>query len=234
MKLLAVDFDNTLYSIDNYDQNIEYINKFVDDGHIFAIVTGRHIESLLRDIRDKDLNYSYLICNDGGIIFDKDLNIIYQKNIPNTIAYDIANIYESSSCLDDWYIDTGITITKDRNSNANGLIGRFHNKNEAVALLEFLKDEYHEIGGYISERWINITEKSVNKGSAIKTLISKINIDEENVYTIGDNINDLSMSNYKFNNYCMTDSIIDLRNVTLQSYDTVHELVADILKDGLK
>jgi HAD superfamily hydrolase (TIGR01484 family) len=234
MKLLATDFDKTLFNSNDYKKNIKYINKFVDEGNIFVIVTGRYIESLLSMIKDTNIKYSYLICNDGGIIFDKNLNVIYQNDIPKNIVSDIAAIYEQSSCLKDWYIDEGITITKDKNSTANGLIGQFNDKNEAYKLLSFIINKYKEVDGYISERWINIANRGVNKGSGIMALIKMININENDVYTIGDNVNDIPMSDYSFNNYCMSDSIIELKSKTIRSYNSVYELVIDILKDELK
>lgn len=234
VKLLASDFDKTLFCPTNYKKNIKYINKFVDHGNIFVIVTGRYIEALLKDIKDTGLKYSFIICNDGGIIFDKDLNIIYQKDVPKNIVNDITTLYENSNCLDDWYIDTGTSITKDKNSTANGLIGKFNNKDEAYKLLALIKENFSGIGGYISETWINITEKSVNKGTGVKILADHLNIHEKDIYTIGDNINDIPMSDYGFNSFCMTDSVLELKSKTIRAYNSVYELVIDILKNGLK
>lgn len=234
MKLLATDFDNTLFNGDDYKKNIKYVNKFVDLGNIFVIVTGRHINTLMKDIKDVNLKYSYLICNDGGIILDRDLNILYQKDIPKNIVSDIASLYEQSTCLADWYIDAGITMTKDKNSTANGIIGRINERDNASKLLKLIKDKYPEVDGYISEKWINLTEKTVNKGSGIEQLLDIIDIVESDVYTIGDNVNDLSMSNHNFNSFCMANSIMELKSKTKRAYSSVYELVMDILKDGLK
>jgi HAD superfamily hydrolase (TIGR01484 family) len=232
MKLLATDFDVTLFDKNNFNKNIEYVNKFVDEGNVFAIVTGRYLDNLLDDIKKYDLHYSYLICNDGGIIFDKDLNVLYRKDIPQAISIKIADIYKDSSCLFYWYNDTGIGVTKDKNKISNGLIGKFNDRIKAQRLLDDIKSQYNEIGGYLSNTWINITEKSVNKGYGIKILADVLNINGKNVYTIGDNINDISMSNYNFNCYCMKNSIPELKNVTIKSYNAVYELIKDILKEN--
>lgn len=234
MKLLATDFDNTLFTIDDYGKNIKYVNKFVDVGNIFVIVTGRYKDSLLKDIKNTGLKYNYLICNDGGVIFDNNLNIVHQHNIDHSTSYDIAAIYEASPFLSDWYIDTGITINKDKNSIANGLIGRFNNREEAEKLLVLIKKKHPDVDGYVSERWINITEKTVNKGSGIKYVSSMLNIPDNMVYTIGDNINDVPMSNYSFNSFSMVNSVEELSLKTKKNYSAVYQLIEDILKDGLK
>lgn len=233
MKLLAADFDNTIFNGDDYKKNIRFINNFIDDGNLFVIITGRHIEMLLKDIESTGLKYNYLICNDGGIIFDRDLNILYQNDIPKHVVVGIASLYEQSNCLDDWYIDTGVEVNKDKNSTANGLIGRFNNRDGASKLLDLIKSNYKEIDGYISDRWINITKKAVNKGAGLKELLDILKIDDKDVSTIGDNINDLSMSDYNYNNFRMTNSVIELKGKTIRAYNSVYELIMDILKDGL-
>jgi HAD superfamily hydrolase (TIGR01484 family) len=231
VKLLATDFDDTFFDEKSFNKNIDYANRFVAEGNIFVIVTGRYLNSLLSDIKSHNLNYNYLICNDGGIIFDKDLNVIYRKDIPQDVARKIATIYEESSCLYYWYNDTGLGITQDKSKISNGLIGKFNNKMEAQRLLDTIKNKYSEVDGYLSNTWINIAEKSVNKGYSIKLLSEALNIKEEDVYTIGDNINDLSMTNYHFNCYCMPHSITELKNVSIKTYNAVYELIKDILKE---
>ncbi len=229
-KLLVSDFDNTFYNNNvDYLKNIEYVNKFVDKGNYFVIATGRHIGILLPAIKPFNIKYNYLICNDGGIIFDKNLKIIYQKDIPNEIIAPIAKIIDKNIGIGVWYIDTGTYITTNTNSNANGIIGKILNFNNAEELLNYITSNYKEVHGYLSTGWINITEKTVTKQSVIELLSTSLKIDNQSIYTIGDNINDVSMSVY--NSYCMTNSVPELKAVCQKEYDAVYLLIQDIL-DG--
>ncbi len=230
-KLLVSDFDNTLLNNDDFLKNIKIINEFVKQGNIFVIATGRHINSLLNLIKTYDIKYSYLINNDGGIIFDHNLNIIYQKNIPKKTAQKIIEIFQNSNCLIDWYVDTGLGITKDVNNNVNGLIGRFNNLKEADVLFKNIVTLHNDIHGYLTLKHINITEKTVTKGNAIKILNKKLNLKEDNIYTIGDTINDISMS--IFNSYCMTNSLPDLKKICKGEYQSVYNFVKDILNNKI-
>ena len=45
MKLLVTDFDGTLYT-DDYNKNIEALNKFKQKGNKIVIATGRYLSSL--------------------------------------------------------------------------------------------------------------------------------------------------------------------------------------------
>ena len=49
MKILASDFDNTIYFLDDEEKNIrnsEAIKKFISQGNIFCIITGRNYSDL--------------------------------------------------------------------------------------------------------------------------------------------------------------------------------------------
>jgi len=228
-KLLVSDFDNTLLNNDDFLKNIKIINEFVNQGNIFIIATGRHINSLLDLIKTYHIKYSYLINNDGGIIFDHDLNIIYRKDISNKTARKIIKIFQKSTCLTDWYIDTGLGITKNINNDVNGLIGQFIDQKEAETLFKNIISLHKDIHGYLTLRHINITEKTVTKGNAIKVLKKKLKIKEKDIYTIGDTINDISMS--IFNSYCMVNSHPDLKIICQGEYKSVYDFVNDILNN---
>ena len=77
MKLIVSDFDLTFFD-ENYDENIELINSFVDKGNMFIIATGRSYELLKKEIENKNIKFKYLICSDGAVILDENLNIIRQ------------------------------------------------------------------------------------------------------------------------------------------------------------
>jgi HAD superfamily hydrolase (TIGR01484 family) len=226
-KLLACDFDYTLYTKEDYYKNIEAVNKFVELGNIFVIVTGRFVGFLLDDIKDRNINYNYLICNDGSVILNKDLNIIYEKYIPKEIVKPIIDMFENSPHIQYWYIDEGFILSRNINKEAAGLIGRI-NDNNAKELLDEILNKYDDVNGYVSNNWVNITEKSVNKGNSIEILRNKLNIDKKDVYTIGNDTNDIPMSNY--NSYCMKGSKEELRKICIKEYNSVYELIEDITK----
>jgi len=231
IKLLATDFDNTLFKGNDYQENIIKINKFVDRGNLLIIATGRHINHLLADIKTKNLKYNYLVCNDGGIIFDQQLKIIYQKNIPQSLVKPIIDLYKNDPSISDWFIDAGTFTTNNINNPANGLIGKITDFKKAKLLLNIIETNYKEVHGYISERFINITEKNVTKGEAINVIKKLHQINNNQIYTIGDNINDISMSIY--NSYCIKNSNPKLKTVCKGEYNSVYQLIDDLLIDKL-
>ena len=73
MKILASDFDSTIYFPDDLEQNqknVEAINRFIKSGNIFCVITGRNYSSLKPFLVDNKIFYSYLICEDGAKLFN--------------------------------------------------------------------------------------------------------------------------------------------------------------------
>lgn len=191
MKILVSDFDKTLFDKD-YLININKVNEFVNSGNMFVIATGRNITSLKKEITGKNINYSYLICNDGGIIYDRDLNIIYRKDIDQNTAIKIFDLLENSKYICNAYMDDGKIYTKDNNCVINRIIAKPLNNEKVKDLLDDINMKYPDAFGYASRHWMNIGNSDVNKGSSIKVLERELN--EHDIYTIGDNVNDISMN----------------------------------------
>lgn len=226
-KLLVSDFDKTLFTED-YEENIKAVNQFVDKGNQFIIATGRNINQIKLGIGNYKIKYSHLICNDGGIIFDSEFNVLYRKDIISTLVGPIAEMFAESPFIDEYFIDTAYELTKDDTAEANAIIGYFNDRDGAKSLLDEITTRYPLVHGYLSGYWLNITDKLVSKGNGIKELNKVLNFKEENIYTIGDTINDISMSNYE--SYAMEDGTEDLIAVCKGTVSSVHELIYKIEK----
>ncbi|MDD2519156.1 MAG: HAD-IIB family hydrolase [Bacilli bacterium] len=194
MKVIVSDFDLTFFT-DEYLENIRLVNEFVAKGNMFIIATGRNITHLKKDIKGFNINYEYLICNDGGIIFDKSDNIIYRKDITQDLVEPIFNILNSDKNIRASYIDDSTSYKTDPNTKANAIIGSYIDSKLASNTLSEIEEKHDLVHGYLSDNWINITDVSVNKASAIEYLKNYLNIDHNHIYTIGDNINDIEMLN---------------------------------------
>ena len=179
MKLVVSDFDLTFFD-SNYEENIKLINSFVQKGNMFVIATGRSFELLKKDIKNKNIDFKYLICSDGSVVFDKIVinKIIEQlQNDTNLRFLDIdANVFGISA-----------------------IYAIFNSMEYAEKVLNGFLNKY-EVSGYVSTHGIKIINKNISKVSGIEYIRNIINIEEDNIYTIGDRINDLEMID-KYNGY---------------------------------
>ena len=113
MKILASDFDNTIYLENDKEktkENIVAIKRFVSLGNIFCIITGRSYPDLKKVLIEEDIPYTYLICEDGAKIFN---NMDYCLN---TILLDKKEVDEIVSFAEennwDYYLDDGYNHTE--------------------------------------------------------------------------------------------------------------------------
>ena len=112
MKILASDFDETIFYLDKKEQtikNIEAIRKFADLGNIFCIITGRNYSDLKILIDKYKIPYTYLICEDGAKIFNNvdyclDTVLLKKEDIEKIIY-----ILKENNC--DFYLDDGYNKT---------------------------------------------------------------------------------------------------------------------------
>ena len=227
MKILVSDFDLTLFD-NNYENNIEVIKKFVDEGNIFIIATGRSLFDLKKDIENYDLPCSYYICKDASAIYDKDENLIYKCDIDNSLAKEIISYLEETNNFTDILIDNTITHTTEVN-NVNAIIARPIDFTVASVVLKNIKDKYKNIDGYLSKHWINLNDAKCNKKSGIEYLIKLNNYDRNNIYTIGDTVNDYDMIK-TFNGYAMECADQYIKDISIDTVNNFSELISKIQK----
>ncbi|MDD2435300.1 MAG: HAD-IIB family hydrolase [Bacilli bacterium] len=209
MKIIISDFDLTFFT-DEYLENIKLINEFVNRGNMFIIATGRNITHLEKDIKGFNIDYAYLICNDGGIAFDSQGNCVYRKDIGETIVKPIFEMLKNDSNNIITFIDNATNYVNDPNAKANAIISQYRDIEKADVMLNNIISKYPSVHGYLSQNWINLTHESVNKATGIKALVKLFDLNEDNIYTIGDNINDLEMIN-EYHGYVVENGIDEIK-----------------------
>ena len=192
MKIIVSDFDNTFYTAE-YEKNVQLIKSFIEKGNKFIIATGRPIYLLKPDIEDYNLDCSYIVCNDGGVIFDSEGKKIFEENIDKEVAKEVYELLSKDDNFEEVFIDTALNFSKDINDTFNAILALPKDKKIAQKQIDELMEKYPSIQGYISHRWLNILNKNSSKGNAIKMLMNMNNWSYDDVITIGDNYNDISM-----------------------------------------
>ena len=142
--------------------------------------------------KNKNIDFKYLICSDGSVILDENFNIldsvVFDKIVINKIIEQLQN-------------DTNLRFL-DIDANVFGIsaiYAIFNSMEYAEKVLNGFLNKY-EVSGYVSTHGIKIINKNISKVSGIEYIRNIINIEEDNIYTIGDRINDLEMID-KYNGY---------------------------------
>lgn len=233
MKILVSDFDRTLYrdtDMKTTMKNVEAINNFKDKGNIFILATGRPLHDLNFLLEEYELKYDYLVCNDGGKIFDDKLNVLDSKTIPYIVAKEIVVRVDDNKATKNYKADIGTEFTRDFKGNVECIFAEYLDKDKAQQFINEISDLYPNVSGYLDSRFMYLQNKEVRKANGIKFLESLNNYDREDIYVIGDSVNDISMIK-EYEGYAMSDCYPILKDYTSKYYDHVYDLVNDIEKE---
>ena len=83
----------------------------------------------------------------------------------------------------------------------------------------------------ITSSSIEIISNKTNKSKTIKMLADKLNVDQKNIYTIGDGDSDIQMVK-DFNGYCMKESVKGLKDVAIEECESVSGLVNKVINSN--
>lgn len=192
MTILASDFDDTIFYLDNEEQNqknAEAIRKFVRAGNSFCIITGRNYTDLKKELIRLDIPYTYLICEDGAKIFN---NVDY---CINTILLDRKDIERIVPIIEnnkwEYYLDDGYNETTNYDDCVKVVI-KCDDNSKQKEIVDIINKEV-PVHVYASRFHINIINNTVNKENALKRLFNIEGLNYSSLKVIGDNDNDYEM-----------------------------------------
>lgn len=235
MNILVSDYDGTFYTDEhNIKINCEAVEKFIKDGNIFVLSSGRSLKSLMGKVKEYNIPFSFLSCCDGSFLFDSHPSMHFAY----TMSHDAKNIFKDLEDLkkhkrleyaypEDYYTEYdkfkilgSIAFTIDEDKIDKEFTDTFDRiKNEHT---EYQYDVY----GYDKDYYYLIRPHGVSKTSPIGYLEGLYDVSRENIYTIGDNTNDKELIR-DYNGYRIGDNK-DIIDVSINEYNAVHELISDI------
>ncbi len=228
MKILASDFDNTIYYLDNDDQNkknAEAIQRFVSYGNIFCIITGRNYTELKKLLTELHIPYSYLVCEDGAKIFNNmdyciDTTLLEKKEIEK-----IEEILKEEGC--DYYLDDGYNKTEYLDDVVKIVVNCTDEK-EKDKIVKIVQEKT-DVHIYASRFHVNIIHKTVNKKIALKKLMNLEELDYNLLHVIGDNDNDYEMLK-EFKGKVIKKHHKVLNELDKEEIDTLSDYIEELMK----
>lgn len=223
IKLILCDLDGTL--LDNKKniskENIDTIKGLKNTK--FVIATGRPIEGVLKYIELLNLNHSYSLCYNGGLIIEnKTKKIIHSSTISGKIVKEIYNFAIKSNLNFHAFLQNGELITNERNEYT-AVEEKINQINAKVVDINSLSDDEKFIKCMIvsskenldniiskvpkefldntnmvrsSNIFLEFLNKDINKGLGLKILAAYLSIDINETMAIGDADNDKAMLEY--------------------------------------
>lgn len=193
MKILCSDFDNTLYFKDDIlktSKNIEYVRKFIAQGNIFCIITGRSYMEIKPDLTRLNIPYTYLVCADGAMILDSTDYCLLKINLEKEIVEKAFNILKENEY--DPYLEDGYNITTNPNDCIKVASLYATTKEDGIRVAELIAKEL-DVYTYASRRHINVNNSLNDKKQALLRLAEVAKLNPKDFYVIGDDVNDYEM-----------------------------------------
>ena len=193
MKILGSDFDNTIFFLDDQEQtkrNIDAIRNFIEKGNIFCLITGRSFMDIKNVLIELDLPYNYLVCADGAMIFNKNLECIKLNTLDQEVAIKAIKILKDNGY--EPYIENGYTISDSVIDCIKISAEYCKDKEDAKRVSKILNDTL-DVYAYASRVHVNVNNSKSNKRQAIIDLSNILNISPKEFNVIGDSVNDYEM-----------------------------------------
>ena len=228
MKILASDFDNTIYYLEDKEKNkknVSAIKKFINQGNIFCIITGRNYSDLKKLLNENDIPYSYLVCEDGAKIFNNMDYCIDTILLDRNTIEEIIPILEENNC--DYYLDDGYNKTEYLEDVVKIVINCTDEK-EKERMVRIIKDKIN-VHIYASRTHVNIINEVVNKENALKKLFNLEELNINLLKVIGDNDNDYEMLK-AFNGGVIKEHHKILDSLNKPEYETLADYIEELMK----
>ena len=230
-KVVVSDYDQTLNMGDiSLKYNLYRTNKFLRNGNLFVISTGRNFESIKREIKKYNIKFSYLCCCDGAEIYDNKYNLLLRKNLtPDDLTYisDTVKNFETAKILNGHFA-YGEVKKEEPLVNIvafKGLKG-FFTTEETKKLIELIKQNPNlTVENYLGSLFIS--NIYANKSKCIEYLCEMLDLEKMQVFTIGDYKNDYSMIR-DYNGFSMPWAVKSVKEASLKTYLLMGNLPKDI------
>ena len=244
--LLATDLDGTLIMRGKISlENIKSVKNLRENKNIFVVSTGRPFNgvSYLEDEYEMKIDY-YILLN-GALILDCDKKVIKHKLISKSIIKELLSIYKTDDMkisLESGYYTYLLGKSDHLPYPNNKVINSFEEMREEGSLIsiympsyniekiDIIKDDInHKYGSqviaYRNSSYIDIVAKGCSKGAGVKFISDKEKIDTNNIYTIGDSWNDVTMFKVSKNSFTFNSVEDALKEETNYLVDDVSECI---------
>lgn len=209
-KMVCSDFDGTIGTGERLKKDIEAINRFRAEGNLFGLVSGRNIGGL-RYVREKaGVPVDFLMSDSGGSCYLGGDRPLFSVRSEEGLLLPLANfLMERGTGMVAVNHESGTDMLYYRHSDGREeykmpraewkertfpqLSGYFKNYEECRAVADELEKLFPDLTPLPNDDCLDIVPKGWNKAVGIRKLAEYYGVPHENIYTVGDNYNDLHM-----------------------------------------
>ena len=245
-------FDGTLYVNCAVSQaNREAVRRWRAAGNLFAMASGRYVAALREHMEAEGVEYDYLLCLNGAEAYDCENHLLFETPIDIRI---LPGLFDTFIQGDGWanvcYGERGERVMAEKCSDFNPdhphypkshlatfshftqICSGLKDMAAARAASERILAQFGDsVSTQINGRNLDVNAAGVNKSAGIRRMIDALGISSDQVVTIGDNFNDLSMLT-AFQGYAVAHAPAEVQRQAHGVVSDVAELIDLLLKHG--
>lgn len=236
--LLVSDIDATLFNSQHRisEENKKAIEYFKSEGGKFTVASGRMRDAVGNYFDEFRINAPAILHN-GAVLYDFDTNtVIYKKTIEPERKQAILRVAQDHPEFGiEIYSDERVYILqecfeterfKTKNYDVTyGMPDEIWDRPWTKALVVGTEEELDEFepifkrdydSGYSARSgkyYLDIVANDVSKGYGVKCLAQFLNINRDNIYAVGDNMNDYEMIKYAGNGFAVENAVNELKKI---------------------
>lgn len=233
-RFIASDYDGTINcGGDSIKINAEAISEWRKKGNFFAVVTGRGTP-IVNELKNNGVETDYVLCNNGSVCIRNDELIFVERNDVKMVPELVSFISKQGAgyfglvCPEQEKGFTTNEIPEDLLTYPDfaQLTAICGSNEDASRISEAINKEYEgTLVSYANGIFIDIVKYGVSKATGIARVAEMLNVEEKNIYAVGDNLNDIVMIE-AFNGYAVENA----REQVKAAADVVTPTVADMIK----
>ncbi len=249
---LASDYDGTLFHGSISEADIEQINRFRAEGHYFGIVTGRSLDSINDEVKNRKIPVDFIIGNNGGAIQNHLNETLLLKTIDFSI---IPQIIETIMEFDPIYygINDGYRVARVlrkqfdhpnpcatyvsieeilENKVVSALFAGFNDRLIARLCTEHLNEKFNGlITAYPNKGGLDICAYGINKKSGVDYIANYLNF-KSRIHVIGDSFNDVPMIE-GFGGFAMLNGDEEVKQLASNVFASVNDALIYVMKSDV-
>lgn len=235
-KLLVSDMDATLFNSQREvsEANYNAIKYFTSEGGKFSVASGRMVDAVGNFLDRICINAPAILYN-GAMLYSFETNtLLYEKIIEDERKSAIRKVYETQPQFGlEIYSNEHIYILREC-FETDRLRGKdyavtFHmpdeiwnepwtkaliigDDKELDAFEPIYRKEYDT--GYVTRSgkyYLDMVATGATKGYGVQSLAKQLGIKRDDIYTVGDNMNDLEMIEYAGHGYAVANAVDELK-----------------------
>lgn len=263
-KLLFCDIDGTLVRKDGTvsDHIRSLLEELAAKGHGFILTSGRPLSSILkvRDYLNIDFPYSYIIANNGGLIYDCNAKkAVFEARLPFSLIDELQTLAEEMQIHIQTYTEDSIVcrreteevqryaarikmpvILSDRLTAPLSiepykmLALSLDGSEPLMPLKRKIEQDYSAVAAPMFSQvgYLEILPKAASKGNALHFLCNLLNIPVCDTYAAGDSENDIAMLSAAAVSYAMKngDETVKSSAAFVTALDHEHDGIAEVIQ----